>query len=65
MPHFKFLKAEWLARHRVERWFNQVAAEILVPIAVLKDEYRKSADPDTEVARLAKNSLHFVIEQVK
>ena len=48
------VQASWVSGHKVERWCNQVAAELLVPIAVLKDEYRKSTDLDTEVARLAK-----------
>ena len=43
-----------VAEHDVERWCNKVAAELLVPLAVLKNEYQGSADLDTEVKRLAK-----------
>lgn len=42
----------------VERWCNQVAAELLVPLSVFKDEYQPTASPDaglrTELDRLAK-----------
>ncbi|MFO7534943.1 MAG: ImmA/IrrE family metallo-endopeptidase, partial [Kiritimatiellia bacterium] len=40
--------------NRVERWCNRVAAEILVPLAALREEYRKNADLFEEVNRLAR-----------
>jgi Zn-dependent peptidase ImmA (M78 family) len=40
--------------HEVERWCNRVAAELLVPIAVLRGEYRDDSVLETEVNRLAK-----------
>jgi Zn-dependent peptidase ImmA (M78 family) len=39
---------------RVEQWCNRVAAEILVPLAVVRDEYRSEADLRSEYERLAK-----------
>lgn len=38
----------------VEVWCNRVAAEILVPLAALRREYRKPANLEEEVARLAR-----------
>jgi Zn-dependent peptidase ImmA (M78 family) len=40
--------------HRVEIWCNRVAAEILVPLAVLRDEYRNNTDLRDEAERLAR-----------
>jgi Zn-dependent peptidase ImmA (M78 family) len=40
--------------NRVEIWCNQVAAELLVPLAVLRQEYQKKADLRSEVIRLAR-----------
>jgi Zn-dependent peptidase ImmA (M78 family) len=40
--------------HRVERWCNQVAAELLVPLAVLEQDYDDANDLDCEVNRLAR-----------
>ena len=40
--------------NRVEIWCNQVAAEILVPLAAMRDEYRETDDLVGEVARLAR-----------
>ncbi len=38
----------------IERWCNAVAAEFLVPRAMLIEEYRMDADIETEVQRLAR-----------
>ena len=38
----------------VEIWCNQVAAELLVPVAVLRQEYRSDADLSDETDRLAR-----------
>lgn len=38
----------------VEQWCNQVAAELLVPLAVLRDEYDEAAELGDEVSRLAR-----------
>ena len=40
--------------HDVEVWCNQVAAELLVPLDVLKDEYQSEFDLNAEVNRLAR-----------
>jgi Zn-dependent peptidase ImmA (M78 family) len=44
--------------NRVEAWCNKVAAELLVPLAVLRDEYRRGIDLHGEVNRLAR---HFKV----
>jgi Zn-dependent peptidase ImmA (M78 family) len=38
----------------VERWCNQVAAELLVPLALLREEYDEAAELGDEVGRLAR-----------
>lgn len=38
----------------VERWCNQVAAELLVPLRSLREAYDRNAPLDTEVERLAR-----------
>jgi len=40
--------------HSVEIWCNRVAAELLVPLAVLREEYNKEAEFQAEVKRLAR-----------
>jgi Zn-dependent peptidase ImmA (M78 family) len=40
--------------HRVEEWCNQVAAETLVPLAALRQQYRAAAGPQEESHRLAR-----------
>jgi Zn-dependent peptidase ImmA (M78 family) len=39
---------------QIESWCNRVAAEFLVPLAVLRDEYRQGADVRSEIERLAR-----------
>jgi Zn-dependent peptidase ImmA (M78 family) len=39
----------------IERWCNQVAAELLVPLAALRADYDKHADVAGQVARLARD----------
>jgi Zn-dependent peptidase ImmA (M78 family) len=40
--------------HQVERWCNQVAAELLVPLAVLRQEHRQGEDLRHALDRLAR-----------
>jgi Zn-dependent peptidase ImmA (M78 family) len=40
--------------HRIERWCNEVAAELLVPLDVFQNDYDRSADLRTEMDRLAR-----------
>jgi Zn-dependent peptidase ImmA (M78 family) len=42
----------------VERWCNQVAAELLVPLADIREEYDEKAELQDEVSRLAR---HFKV----
>jgi Zn-dependent peptidase ImmA (M78 family) len=44
--------------HNVEIWCNRVAAELLVPLAVLRDEYRRGEDLRGALDRLAR---HFKV----
>jgi Zn-dependent peptidase ImmA (M78 family) len=46
-------QAAWMPKQEVERWCNRVAAELLVPLEAVRNEYRGSADLDEEVDRLA------------
>ncbi|MGH3116575.1 MAG: ImmA/IrrE family metallo-endopeptidase [Gaiellales bacterium] len=47
-------QAVWIPDHEIERWCNRVAAELLVPLAVLRDEYDSDAELWVEVDRLAR-----------
>jgi Zn-dependent peptidase ImmA (M78 family) len=47
-------QASTVPENNVERWCNQVAAELLVPLAVLRDEYKATAQLSSEVDRLAR-----------
>lgn len=47
-------QASRLPEHEVERWCNQVAAELLVPLAVLRGEYRRNSNLRQETDRLAR-----------
>jgi len=40
--------------HRVEQWCNQVAAELLAPLAVVRDELQRDEALDQTLARLAR-----------
>ncbi len=45
---------EQIAGNQIEHWCNLVAAELLVPLAELRDEYKKSKSISDEVNRLAR-----------
>ena len=47
-------EASVVPEHDVERWCNQVAAELLVPLDVLREVYNRGADLSTETNRLAR-----------
>ena len=47
-------QASWIPGHKVERWCNRVAAELLVPLEVLRAEYQKNEELRVEVGRLAR-----------
>jgi len=47
-------RASRMPEHEVERWCNRVAAELLVPLKVLRAEYEEGAVLQDEVARLAR-----------
>ena len=48
------VQALQLSEHEVEQWCNRVAAEFLVPLVVVSEEYRKGAELRGELDRLAK-----------
>lgn len=43
-----------LPAHDIERWCNRIAAEVLVPLAVLRDEYKDDVPLSEELSRLAR-----------
>jgi Zn-dependent peptidase ImmA (M78 family) len=47
-------QASLVPEHEVERWCNLVAAELLVPLAVLRNEYQRRAELRVEADRLAR-----------
>jgi len=47
-------QAAWVPNHAVERWSNRVAAELLVPLEVLRAEYHAGVELGAEVNRLAR-----------
>lgn len=47
-------QAASVPEHEIERWCNQVAAELLVPLEVLRAEYDHRAEMRAEVDRLAR-----------
>ena len=47
-------QAKRLPDHQVERWCNQVAAEMLAPRDAVRSEFRKSAELREEIQRLAR-----------
>jgi Zn-dependent peptidase ImmA (M78 family) len=47
-------QAAQITGNQVERWCNLVAAELLVPLAVLRSEYQKNKPLSDEVNRLAR-----------
>jgi Zn-dependent peptidase ImmA (M78 family)/transcriptional regulator with XRE-family HTH domain len=47
-------QASQLSEHEVERWCNRVAAELLVPLAILSQEYRADSELRGELDRLTR-----------
>lgn len=47
-------QAAQIPEHQIERWCNLVAAELLVPLAVLRDEYQQNNPLTDEINRLAR-----------
>jgi len=48
------VQASWISDNRIERWCNQVAAEFLVPLDLIKHDFQKNADLLDELNRLAR-----------
>lgn len=46
--------ASLIPNDKVENWCNRVAAELLVPLSILKCEYQKNSELDVEINRLAR-----------
>jgi Zn-dependent peptidase ImmA (M78 family) len=51
-------EADCVPEDTVERWCNEVAAELLVPLAALREEYATPGDAVEEASRLAR---HFKV----
>jgi Zn-dependent peptidase ImmA (M78 family) len=47
-------QASLMPEHDIERWCNRVAAELLVPLSILRADYQKRAELRAEVDRLAR-----------
>ena len=47
-------QAVLIPEHAVERWSNRLAAELLVPLSVIRDEYRQNEELPVQVDRLAR-----------
>ncbi len=47
-------QAARVPKHEVERWCNRTAAELLVPLTLVRDAYRAGDDLRTELDRLAR-----------
>ena len=47
-------QASRIPEQAIESWCNRVAAELLVPIAVLREEYRRNEDLPVQLERLAR-----------
>jgi len=47
-------QAVWIPEHKVESWCNRVAAELLVPLDALMEEYQKNNELYVEINRLAR-----------
>src|SRR5919108_3540181 len=54
VPDGSDTKVSLALEDQVERWCNQVAAELLVPLEVLRSEYDQRADTHHETERLAR-----------
>jgi Zn-dependent peptidase ImmA (M78 family) len=54
VPDVSDAKASLPPEHQVERWCNRVAAELLVPLEVLRAEYDQRTDLRHETDRLAR-----------
>lgn len=48
------VQASWISDHKVERWCNQVAAEFLVPLNLMKNDFQKNVELQDELHRLAR-----------
>jgi Zn-dependent peptidase ImmA (M78 family) len=53
MPPASVPPARALPDHALERWCNEVAAESLVPLDLVRSEYRGDVDVADEISRLA------------